>query len=150
MPNFSDPALAMSFWGNPSQWAANALSGLLTHTTSTNNNLISVSANRTWVGIVVVSISITNAAAATTLASIQANVLCNGGALLPAAGNGFNLFVQCGAGAAGGTVGSQANEVAVIPFVLSVGGSTANIVCTTTITNGAGGRADYTAIGSLI
>ena len=132
---------------------ADILDGFSTVMAAGTTTLITIPAGRTWVGVVGLSAAITNNAAATSAASVGAQITtANGtGVVTPAAGTYARIDAAAGQNAAGGTVGTQgSNSVAGQRLVVqaSVAG-TALVQLVVTQSGGAGFQASGWAIGEL-
>lgn len=132
---------------------ANILDGFANVQAAGTTTLITVPAGRTWVGYVGLAVAITETAAATTVASISGSITtANGtGVATPAAGTYARVDAECGASAAGGTVGEgQAEAMGGQRLVVNASAAgTALIQLVVATSNGASPQASGWAIGEL-
>ena len=88
---------------------ADILSGQVTHTATTAAaTVITIPAGRTWIGQIIVSCAVSNAAALATAGEARGTVSTAGTGVFPAAGTLFEVECLAGANAVAGLTGTQA------------------------------------------
>jgi hypothetical protein len=130
--------------------AANILDGVQTFTATTAaTTIITVPATRTWIGNILVSCAVANAAANAVAAEARGTVSVAGAGATPAAGTLFEVECLAGANAATGTVGDQAaNSATIRAVIIAPGGNAVTVQLASTVT-GTSGRVSASAIGEL-
>ena len=117
--------------------------------TTAATTIITIPANRTWVGTVTVTCDVANIAAAVAVGQALGVITTVGANAVPAAGTVFSCEARCGANAAAGTVASQGSCTASTPMVVATGAATATLALTSTQA-GTNSRVAATASGVLI
>lgn len=129
---------------------ANILTGFQVFTSTTAaTTVITVPAGRTWVGTVLVSCGVQNAAALASAGEARGTVSVAGGGATPAAGTLFEIECVVGANAAAGTVGDGDNNSGSLPFVIAAPAANAVTVQLASVVTGSGGRVSAAAAGLL-
>jgi hypothetical protein len=131
--------------------AANVLNGFGSFTATTAaTTVITVPANRTWVGTVGVSCTTAIAAASATAGQARAVITVAGVGVTPAAGTILAAEARAGANATTGTVGTQGHRSITAPLtVIAPVGNAVTVQVTSTIA-GTYGVVDAWASGALI